>query len=98
MTKTAAEQIWRYHQFLRPDGRGWLASGETIATATVTCATIDGVDATAAMISGAAPYSGTQVKYLVKAGTSGISYIITVTVTTSNGQTFADRIGLDVTV
>lgn len=91
MLKKAAERIFYQHQFRRTDGRGWLNADETIATATATVTDIaTGADVTAAMISNVAPYGDTSVRYQLAAGTAGHTYRITITITTSNGQTMVD--------
>lgn len=94
--KRSWEDYFRYHQFRRTDGRGWLNSSETIASVnSVTCREKDtGTDSTAAMISDEAVYSGdnTSVLYKLKGGTPGIVYVINFKITSSNGQKFEDEL------
>jgi hypothetical protein len=94
--KYAAEQIMLYRQFRRADGRGWLNSTEILSSVTVTCADADGVDTTAAMISDDDVYSSTYAVFLLKAGTAGETYTVTITAITSNGQTFVHKIEVTV--
>lgn len=97
LMKTAIEEIYLYHEFLRPDGNGWLASGETITAATVTVADKQtGADTSSAMVAQAAPFNGTQVKYLAKGGTVGKTYRFSIVITTSNVQTFEDSVEVKV--
>lgn len=96
ISKTSYEEIFRYHEFYRSDGKGWLTASETIITAAVTAKEKDtGADVSAAMISDVAPYGSplTKVKYKLKAGTADKVYIITIQITTSNNQKFEDNIG-----
>lgn len=61
-----------------------LASGETISGATVTAVVWSGTDANpSAIISGAASVSGSIVSQTVTAGTAGVIYLLTCSVTTS---------------
>lgn len=93
MLKTAAEQFYLYHEFLRPDGNGWLTTGESISSATVTVTEKKlGTDTSATMVSNVAPINSTQVKYLAKGGTAGKTYIYRIVAVTSNGQTFEDNV------
>lgn len=65
-----------------------LALGETLSTATVTAAVYSGTDASpSAIVSGSATISGTKVTQLITAGTLGVVYLLTCTVTTSLSQT-----------
>jgi hypothetical protein len=65
-----------------------LAVSETLSTATVTASVYSGVDASpSAIVSGSASISGSTVTQLVTAGTSGVTYVLLCTVTTSTGQT-----------
>lgn len=91
------ESIFRYHQFRRPDGRGWLNESETLAgTPTVTSTDQSTGEAQPSMISNVAIYNQTQVLYRLTGGTAGKTYMITITVTSSNGQIFEDRLLLTV--
>ena len=65
-----------------------LALGETLSTASTTATVYSGTDASpSAVISGAASISGTQVSQKLTAGTVGVTYLLTCTVTTSTSQT-----------
>ncbi len=94
--KRAWENYFRYQQFRRTDGRGWLNSLETLASVnSVTCREKEtGTDVTSTMISDEAVYSGdnTSVIYRLKGGTPGIVYVINFKVITSNGQNFEDEL------
>jgi hypothetical protein len=64
-----------------------LALAETISTATTTAAVYSGTDASpSSVISGSASISGTQVTQKLTAGTAGVVYLLTCTITTSAGQ------------
>ena len=62
--------------------------GETLSTASVTATVYSGTDPAPAVISGAAAISGQKVTQLLSGagGLSGVVYLITVTATTSLGQ------------
>ena len=93
MLKTVIEQIFLYHEFLRPDGQGWLAAGETITAATVTVSDKQSAaDTSATMVAQAAPFNGTQVKYFAKGGTRVKTNLYHIAATTSLGQTFEDSV------
>lgn len=65
-----------------------LLPGVTISTQVCTAAVYSGTDATpSAIISGAATLSGAIVSQKITAGTEGVIYEVTCTVTTSDGQT-----------
>lgn len=65
-----------------------IASGETLSTAVTTATVHSGTDSSpSAVISGSASISGTKVTQKLIAGTLGVTYLITCTVTTSAGQT-----------
>ena len=65
-----------------------LAAGETLSTATVTATVYSGTDTgPSAVISGAASISGAKVTQKVTAGTLGVMYLLSCSVTTSAGQT-----------
>lgn len=67
-----------------------LALAETISTATVTAAVYSGTDASpSAVVSGSASISGAQVSQKLTAGTLGVTYLLTCTVTTSTSQTLS---------
>jgi hypothetical protein len=90
------EEIFRYHQFRRTVGSGWLNSSETIASIhSITCREKEtGTDTTSDMISNEAVYSGdnTSVIYMLKGGTPGIVYVINFKIISSNGQKFEDEL------
>jgi hypothetical protein len=91
--KKSYEEFFRYHEFKRDDGNGWLGDSETILAATVTAKERDtGMDVSASMISDVAPYNNTQVEYKLKAGTAGKIYVLTIQVATSTGQKFEDSL------
>ncbi len=65
-----------------------IAVGETLSTAVVTATTYSGTDASpSAIVSGSASISGAQVTQAITAGTLGVVYLLTCTVTTSLSQT-----------
>ena len=65
-----------------------LAASETLSSPVVTAAVYSGTDATpSAVISGSASVSGQKVTQKVTAGTSGVVYLLTCTVSTSTSQT-----------
>lgn len=66
-----------------------LATGETLATASVAVVLADDASETAipAMVSGAAVIAGEIVSQMVSGGTDGTTYTLLCTVTTSAGQT-----------
>jgi hypothetical protein len=94
--KYAYEEVYRYYEFERTDGKDGLAESETISTQAVTCEDENGVDCTSTMISNASIVDGTMVKYLLKAGTAGQSYTVIVKVVTSNGQKLEGFAEIDV--
>jgi len=74
--KDAAEQFSASVDF-----SNWLASGDTISTHTVSCYS-GSTNNTATMIGTTTDDNDDQVTFLVKAGTAGAIYLITVTATT----------------
>lgn len=98
ITKYSAEEFFRYHEFRRSDGQGWLNESETLTgTPTVTVTEkVAGTDVSSGMVSAVAVYDNTKVRYILKGGTTRVSYYVTVTAQTSNGQTFEDRLELQV--
>lgn len=65
-----------------------LATGETISTKSVAATVWSGTDASpSAIISGSASNSGAVVTQVVTAGTEGVVYVLTCTITTSASQT-----------
>lgn len=86
-TKYAYEEVFRYFEFRRGDGKDGLADGETLSAQAVTCVGKGtSTDYTSAMIASTSIVNQTQVKYLLKAGTLGRNYHVIVKVTTSNSQ------------
>lgn len=96
LTKTAYEEFFRYHQFRRSDGLGWLNSDETLQSASVVVIDSSGMDRSAEMVSGVAVYGGSSVIYRLKGGNAGEVYNIGVRAATSNGQRFEDGLILKV--
>jgi len=96
LIKTAYEEFFRYHQFRRSDGLGWLNSDETLLSASVVVMDSNGADRSAEMVSGAAVYGTDSVIYKLKGGTAGEVYNIGVRAVTSNGQKFEDGLMLKV--
>lgn len=65
-----------------------LASGETISTKTCVATVYSGTDASpSSLINGAASNSGAIVSQSITAGTAGVIYLVTCTITTSASQT-----------
>jgi hypothetical protein len=96
--KPSYNDEWRTLQFRRPDGAGQLGDAETVTACEVSCIERStGTDRSAAMISEAAPYDQTQVRYRLKGGTRGTLYELTVGITTSTGQKLAEQLLLKVT-
>ena len=90
ITKRAVEEIFRYHEFKRDDGQGWLAAGEIINTPTVVCTNKRTGTPDATMISDVSVLSDTKIKYKLKGGTVGQQYILTFKAITNTPQTFED--------
>jgi len=92
ITKRPYEGFWRYHEFRRSDGNGWLALGETVVTASVVVTDSTGQDVSGAMVSGVTPNGtpATQVKYYITGGNSGNTYTVEVRIVTSLAQKFED--------
>ena len=87
IAKTAYEVFYRYRDFTL-----WLASGETLSTATVTITdAVTGIDMSSTMVANVTVYQTTQVKYQLKGGVAGSSYNISIKVVTSNAQDFEDK-------
>ena len=71
-----------------------LAVGETISTQVVAATVYSGTDASpSSLISGSATASGAVVTQKVTAGTLGVIYELTCTITTSNSNTYL-QVGL----
>lgn len=65
-----------------------LAAAETISTAAVTAVVYSGTDASpSSIVSGSATISGQKVTQKIAAGTLGVTYLLTCTITTSTSQT-----------
>lgn len=92
--KRPAESFFRYHEFRRADGQGWLANEETLTgTPGVSIISADNGAARPEMVSQVAVYNQTSVRYRLAGGTPG-SYFVTIAVETSGGQVFEDRLML----
>jgi hypothetical protein len=84
-------------QCLRPDGRGQLSPGETVASCEVFCLErATGVDTTETMVSDVTPYDQTQIKYRLKGGVAGKVYNLFFHFVSSHGQKLSDQIVLRV--
>jgi hypothetical protein len=95
--KTDWEEIFRYHEFKRNDGNGWLKEGEIISTPAVLCIDSDGEDQSGSMVSDVAVNAdGTQVVYKLKAGTVDEKYKVKIRATTSDNQKLEDVLDLTV--
>lgn len=88
--KTAYEELFRYHEFLRRDQKGWLASGETISSADVTAS------GTGLTISDISIYNNTAVKFKISAGNAGTVYVVSVKIVSSSTQKFEDKIEISI--
>lgn len=94
--KTPYEEFYRYHDFYRTDGKGWLASGEVITTITSIASynKISGTETTSTMISDTSITDGnataSRVIYRIKAGTASMNYLIKIKIVTSAGRKFED--------
>lgn len=85
--KPAWNEEFRTMEFRRPDGAGQLNADETITAAEVICTERrTGTVVTADMISDVAPYNQTQVRYKLKGGVKGKTYLLEIRATTTNGQ------------
>ena len=89
------EEIYRYHEFKRSDGNGWLITGETIVSPTITVTEKNSTIAIAGMIDNI-EIDGTQISYLVKGGTKNKDYILYIQITTSLGQKLEDVVEMSV--
>ncbi len=95
--KYAYEEVFRYYEFARDDGKDGLASGETLSSQTVTCTEkIAGTDRTVTMISDTSIIDSTKVSYKLKAGAAGTIYYVDVRVVTSSGQKLEGKIEVEV--
>jgi len=94
--KRASEIFYRYHQFRRTDGDGWLGASETISSCSVRIIDSSNVNVSSSMVDNVTVYEDTQISYRLKGGTSGKTYTIDITVVTSESQTFEDSIKLKV--
>jgi len=81
------EERYRAYEFSRADGLDGLADGESLVACDVSCVERDsGDDCASAMISNISVVNGTKVTYLLKQGTSGTVYILSITGETNFGQ------------
>lgn len=95
--KSVYEEPFRYHQFKRADGRGWLNELETVSTCTVTITEkATGDDVSSTMVANVAAYASTCVRYQLLGGVAGRVYTIDIRCVTSNTQKFEDKIELKV--
>ena len=90
----AGNKEFRLFHFTRTDGRGQLNAEETIQSATVAAALSPAGTAVSGLVSQAAPYDSTAVRYFIDPGAAelapGARIALTFTVVTSNGQTLTD--------
>jgi len=77
------------------DFENYLDTGETVSTKTVTVVDSAGADATATIINSSV-VDGTGVKMVLKAGTVGETYTVTVTIVSSNAMTYVQNGELEV--
>jgi hypothetical protein len=97
ITKPAWNEEYRAFEFKRPDGKGQLNVTETLIGAAVICTEeATGTDTSSTMITEAAVYNNTAVKYKLKGGTKGIVYRLEFQVTTSNSQKLSDTLVVEV--
>lgn len=95
--KRPYEEFFRFHEFRRADGRGWLNSSETLSSCGVTITEkATGADVSAAMVANVAVYSSTQVRYQLLGGSPNALYTVAIQVVTTNEQRFEDKIELKV--
>jgi len=83
---------FRTVQFRRPDGKGQLNAEEVITACDILCAERSSGTPVADMVSEVAVYDQTQVRYRLKGGSPDKVYLLTVRITTSNGQKLAEKI------
>ena len=99
VVKRESEEFYRYHEFQRSDGKGWLGTGETITTcdSVKTYEQDTDTETSSSMISDVAVDTDTtRCKYKLKAGTSGKEYYIKIRIISSTGQKFEDVLTLEV--
>ncbi len=90
------EKRYRYYQFKRTDGKDGLDDDETLITPSVTCAEKEtGDDKTSVMISNVTVFDNTKVQYLLTGAAAG-NYYLTVSATTSFGQTVKGKVEIEV--
>lgn len=95
ISKRAYEEVFHTHNFRRPDGKGWLASDETLSSPSVIVQDADGVTQ-ATMVSDVSVVSSIYVKYKLKGGTSGAQYTVLIRAESSAGNKFEDDLTLDI--
>jgi hypothetical protein len=71
----------------------WLAAGDTVTSATVTCA-YGATDYSSSMIATVTDDNDDHVTWELKAGTAGQTYLITVTATTTNSDVWVALLNL----
>ena len=94
--KRASEAFYRYHQFKRTDGNGWLGTLETVSSCSVMVLDSSNANVSSSMVDNVAPYSNTQVIYRLKGGTAGKSYTVIINIVTSDANVFEDSFTLKV--
>jgi len=96
-TKYAWEEVHRYFEFKRPDGKDGLAVGETVSSVTsMTSTDSNGIDCSSDMLASVVVANNTQVSYTLKAGTVGMSYVLDIKVVTSLGQHLEGKVNISV--
>ena len=90
-TKKIYEEYFRLYNFAPILADAILADGETLATGAVTVIKKQtDSDESGSMVSDVSVYDDTKVKYKIKAGEVGKTYIIEIKCVTTNGQKFED--------
>jgi hypothetical protein len=91
-TKRVYEEFFRYHDF-----DNWLNNEETLTDVDIIILEkLTDIDVSADMVGNISVYENVKVKYLIKAGTANITYIVKIQCTTTNNQKFEDQIELKV--
>ena len=91
-TKRAYEEFFRYHDFTNwLDEAVNLSSGEVIVKNKST-----DEDVSTAMVSDVSVYQDKKIKYKIKAGASGLKYLVIIRAIDSNGQKWEDSIECEV--
>lgn len=95
--KRASEAFYRYHQFKRTDGNGWLGVSETISSCSVIVLDSSNINMSSSMVDSVATYDSTQVIYKLKGGIVGKVYTVIINIVTSDANVFEDSFTLKVT-